>query len=254
MIEIIKINTCFKLHKKWLYILVAILCVSCSNKIINPANFKTTEQVELGGIGVASNFVLDKSYEQTGIVTYKQPIKVAVQQETFNNTTYKAFEKAKFTSNKKTTIVYIDSVDTKPNYLKLEIADRISIIEAVNDTKNTSVKAFLKVKHEAHLVSQVSIAFPKQIQTSILSADEIYLQSYGVNSFAIHLYKKGVLTDTIPFTEGVVFSYGGSKFCWKNTNHSVWEIADIVPTNKTCPKGTYRSPKKDKSLNQHLRF
>ncbi len=239
--------------KLFLFFVIAIT-LSCSNQIISPTIYSTVEQLQLGEIGEDKNYVLEKSYTHTAIPSYDQPIKVNVKQQAFSNSSFKAFEKATVHQNKKIAVNYVDSLETKPKFLKLQIADRVAVINNINNKENEDIEGYLQNKAEAHLISEVSMVFSAQQQTAILRADEVFVKTYGVKSYALHLYREGVLVDTIPFSEGISFKYGTSNFCWKEVRYSTWEIVDLVAQDERCPKGTFRFPKKDKDVNDYLKF
>lgn len=240
--------------KKLLPFIIIATSYSCSSKLITPTTYSTTEQLQLGEIGEDKNFVLEKNYNHTAIPIYNKPVKVNVQLQEFKTSSYRAFKKANAKQNDAINISYSDSLDTKPRYLKLSLADRVAVLNALNSEDNKDVKQYLHNKYDAHVISNISIAFSKQLQNSIIKADEIFIKTYGVKSYALHLYTEGVLVDTIPFTEGVVFNYKTSNLCWKEIRNSTWNLADIVEQADRCPKDTYRSPKKDKKVKDYLKF
>ena len=240
----------FKNFRYALAILTLVSICSCSNQIINPTIYNTTEQLQLGEIGEDNNYVLEKSYSHTAIPSYHKPVRVNVQVQDFKSSSYKAFQKAAAKQNEST----VDSTVTISQYLKLDIADRVAVLNALNGKDNEDVKRYLNNKYDTHLISSITIVFPKQIQDIIMQADEVFLKTHGIKSYALYLYKESVLVDTIPFTDGVVFNYKTSNFCWKETKYAKWDMVDVVDNFERCPKGTYRSPKKDKGVKEYLRF
>ncbi|TCK65001.1 hypothetical protein DFQ05_2213 [Winogradskyella wandonensis] len=219
-----------------------------------PSAYNTTERLQLGEVGEDKNFLLEKDYSHTAIPIYEEHIKVNVQSQEFSRASYNLFLKSKEKQHHSVKVDYTDSLKVKPRYLELSIADRVSVINSIMSNENTGVDNYLLNKPDAHLISSISIVFTNEQQNRIQEADEVFVKSFGVKSYALYLYRKGVLIDTIPFSNGVVFKYSTSNFCWKQEGYSAWSIVDIVENDESCPKGTYRSPKKEKSLNQYLRF
>lgn len=243
------------MKKNVILIMLLGIIYSCSSRLISPSIHSTTEQLQLGEIGEDKNFVLEKDYTHTAIPLYDSPVKINVQLQGFEKSSYKAFQKTNLKQNKKVTITYVDSLKTKPKYLKLNIADRVAVLNAINSKKNKDLKAYLKNKFNSHLIHQVSILFPLNIQNKILNADEVFIKNYGIKSYAIYLYNNGEILDTVKFSDGVVFSYSASNFCWKKLKNSQWDIVDILEQDQRCSRGTYRFPNTEpKDVDDYLKF
>ena len=204
----------------------------------------------LGVIGEQKDFVLEQDYNHTAIPEYLKPIKVQPIQVVFNKSTLKAFTKAKETQGIDINVNYTDSLTEKPSFLKLEIADRVSIIEALNDKSNKSIFKFLKSNEGSHIITSISMAFNETDKRVILNADEVFLESSGIKNYVLSAYKDGELQQRFFFNKSVVFAFQTSSFCWKQNNKYQLEIADLIESNEYCPNKTYKSAHKaDKKIN-----
>lgn len=222
-----------------------LLFLSCKTLSLNQVYQKqTTQQVTLGSIGLGKKVILQKEFNNTSIPTYITPIKISLQLAPFNNQTFKAFTKANALQMADVTINYIDSIKTKPNYVKLQIADKVSVINALNNEENSKVKKYLSYNKKANILTSISMAFHKNNLEAIIKADAVFLVEKRYKTYALQLYKAGVKTQTIFFNEGVVFGFKGSSCCWKENNRHQIDIVDIVSQFNNCPNKTYRSAKR----------
>ena len=184
-----------------------------------------------------------KGYEEHTIPNFKQLIKIAVQQESFNKRTYKAFAKINST----------DSTMQKRQYLRLDIADKVAVINALNDKANTVVKDYLSINPKAQMITQLSIVFDEAKHSALIVAEEVFLETNGVKSFALGLYTAGKKTQTLTFNEGIIFDYELSGFCWQENNKRKIQIVDMVD-GRSCPRKTYNAARKAKKRINYYKF
>lgn len=241
---------------KYIY-LIFILCglTSCKTISVNKEyQTRTTQNIQLGSIGEEKNFVLEKDYNNTAIPKYLEPIKVHIYPVAFNKKTFNAYQDAMVFQSKDLGVNFIDSIETKPTYLKIEIADRLSILKSLNSHENKDIFDFLKNKSESHIVTTISIAFKKDIIDAINNADEVFLVNSGINSYVLKTFKSKTEQETILFNEGVVFGYQSSNTCWKENEKYQLEIVDLVESDDECPNKTYRSSKRAKKKINYYKF
>tara|TARA_R110002050_G_scaffold137538_1_gene261149 strand:- start:887 stop:1609 length:723 start_codon:yes stop_codon:yes gene_type:complete len=230
--------------KKITIILLLILLYSCKTiSVDNETQNTTTQNIMLGVIGEDKQFVLDQDYNHTAIPEYSNPLKIQISVQHFNKSTYKALSKAVISQKADFTI---DSLSKKPQFLKLELADRVGVLNALNSKLNNDIKDYIFNKKEAHIITSISMALDKNRLDELLNADEVFLEATGVKSYALKTYKKGQLQTVLTFNEGVVFAYQASNFCWEENDKYQLEIVDIVETSDKCPNKTYRSAKRAK--------
>src|SRR5690606_34048516 len=140
---------------------IAVVCllflsVSCkTGSILEEQQNKTTQQVTLGGIGAGKDFILQTGFNSSALPTYQEPIKTTVINKVFNNQTYKVFAKAKALQSADVNIHYIDSIPNKPNYLQLQIADKVEVIKALNIQENKEVKDYLSHNSNANVLTSI---------------------------------------------------------------------------------------------------
>jgi len=248
-------NNSLKVLKYFISLVVIVVLSACRTMSLTLENHTNTSQnLMLGVVGVEKDFILEYDYNHVALPAFEQPIKVHVNVLEFNKQTYKAFAKATNSQGTDIKIEYADSLKTKPQFLKLEIADRIGVIEALNNEENANVFQFLQNKTEAHLVTALSIALNENDRLAIVNADELFLENVGVKSYGLKLYTEGKLQHTINFTDGVVFAYQTSYCCWKQNDKYQVEIVDLVKSNNKCPNYTSKSSNRAKKKIDYYKF
>ncbi|WP_290698282.1 hypothetical protein [Lacinutrix sp.] len=230
----------------YLFLIVAFITSCKTISIAQDYQKTTTQNIQLGTVGEQKNFVLEQDYNHTALPKYQTPIKVNVSVLDFNKTIHKAFANAKENQNQAITVNYVDSLKRKPKYLKLEIADRVAVLNALNSKENKDVFSFLETKTEAHLISSIALALNPNDLIAITAADEVFLEVTGIKNYALKLYKNKLVQQTIMFNDGVVFAYKTSSCCWKQNDKYQLEIVDLVQGRDKCPSDTYRFAKRAK--------
>ena len=215
---------------------------------------KTTQNLQLGAIGVHKNFILEQDYNFTAFPQFQHPIKVKVNGVPFNKTKMKVFENAKRTQNKDIHVKYVDSVKIKPRFLKLEIADRVAVLKSLNSKGNATIFQFLKTKKNAHLITAISIVFDAETTAKLSTAQEVFLEHTGINNYVLKTYENTKEQHSIYFNEGVVFGYQTSNACWKENKKRQLEIVDFVESNDRCPIHTHRLANKAKKIINYKNF
>lgn len=214
---------------------------------------KTTQNIQLGTIGIHKNFIIEHAYNVAATPQFLNPIKVKVSRIPFNKVKLKAFERAKSAQNKAIVVNYIDSVNPKPHFLKLEIADRVAVLKSVNAKENTAVFQFLKNKTNAHLVSTISVVFEAQTATKLSTAQEVFLEHTG-SKYVLKTYNQNNEQQSIHLSEGVIFGYQTSNTCWKENHKRQLEIIDFVESNERCPLNSSRLARHAKKKQDYKNF
>ena len=234
---------------KYIQIALILSCfISCKTiSIQNEAQQTTSENIMLGTIGQQKDFVLEQDYNHTALPDYNQPIKVKPNLVVFNNQSFKAFKKAQQTQNKRVIVNYVDSVKTKqPSFFKLEIADRVGVLNTLKNEVNSDVFQFLKNNNQTHIVTSISVALSQDNINAIKNADEVFLQTSGIKNYVLKTYIDKELQQTIKFTDAVVFTFQTSNACWKQNDKYQLEIIDLVEGTDKCPDQSYKSAKRAK--------
>lgn len=239
----------------FLVFLISVFCLSCKSiSVVGETQNKTSQHIELGTIGEDKQFLLEEDYNSTAIPSFDTPVKVGASVLEFNKTSYKAFSLANKKKILPLTINYEDSLDSKPRFLKLELADRVAILNALNSKENNGIKDYILNKKDAHIISAISIVFDEEKMKSILDADALFLEQEPNKTFILKAYKNNIVFGSFKFSEGVVFAYQASNFCWQENDKYQLNIVDIVESTDKCPYSTYRSAKRAKKNIDYFKF
>lgn len=231
--------------KKCLYCIFLILfCISCKSISVNQrSQLITTTPVILGNIGLVNDNILQKHFESVAIPVFKKPLKLNALGHEFSKQTFKAFSKANASKNT-LNITFNDSLKQKPTYVHLQFLDRVSIANQLNNNDNIGVRSYLENKEDAQLVTSITIAFSDQHVSKILAASEVFLIQSSSKKFSLQLKDQSGKEEIIEFSNGVIFAYQLSSFCWtKNEKHKI-VIGDIINSNERCPANTYKKASK----------
>jgi len=230
------------MYKKLFFIGVLVLFFqSCKTLIVDSKNSTVTQRaVSLLHIGDEEGLLLGSDFTNNAIVATNKPVKVFVTSNSFTKKSYKAFNKANTLQNKNIQVKFIDSLENKPTYLSIVIADEVSVLDAFKEKQNHSLKEYLILQNDARLVTKISLAVNQEDITNTQQAEEILLVPYGLKSYALELYSSAKMTQRILFTETVVFAYNTSGICWKENKKHQLEIVDLVD-GAGCPSKTYKN-------------
>jgi hypothetical protein len=238
-----------------IYIVISASIVSCKTITVEQEKLNTTQQnITLGTIGERKDFLLEQDYNSTALPFYSNPIKINFSVLNFSTSSYKAFSKANNNKTVPLQFTYADSSAHKAKYLKLEIADRVAVLDVLNDAYNESIKNYIHNKKDAHVISAISIAIGDIKMKAITEADVLFLEQEGKKNYIIKAYKNKQLTMSLKFSDGVVFAYQASNFCWQENEQHQLDIVDIVESTDKCPNKTYRSAKRAKKEIDYFKF
>jgi hypothetical protein len=222
--------------------------------VLNETQTKTTLNLELGTIGEDKLFLLEEDYNSIAIPQYNEPLKVSASVVNFNKATYSTFTNANNKKEIPLKVEYVDSLESKPKFLKLELLDRVAVLNALNSAFNEDVKAYIFNKKDAHMVWTISIVLKDEKRIAIMNSDALFLEQDGAKKYILKAYKNGDLTTSLTFSDGVVFAYQASNFCWQESDKHQIEIVDIVESSDKCPNDTYRSAKRAKKDVDYFKF
>lgn len=244
-ITLINLNKTVRM-RKCLFSLLAICSIlfSCKSISVNQQPQILTERpVELGAIGLLHTNMMQKSFENVAIPTFKQELKLYLQPVVFSKQTFKAYEKAN-NIDKKLEIVYNDSIKGVSKYIHLQFLDRVDVTSQLNKEFNVGVRSYLESKEKAQMITSVAIALNESDIQTLTNASEVFLQQSSSKKFSIQLRDKEGNKNTFELSKGVVFAYQVSGFCWKENDKHDLIIADIANDAEGCPKETYRKASK----------
>ncbi len=248
-----KNNNLIMLKSTYFFLILLGLLSSCKTvSVLNETQHKTYIKTSLGTLIDAQGSFLNNDFASIAIPQYSNPIKLRITPIVFNAKSFEAFQDAKDMQNSRLAVNYIDSIATKPNFLKIEIVDVLELIESVNRAENETLKLYLESKTNSGIITGVSMVVESQYQQDLLEADEVFLQQSGVKSYALKAYKNKELKQSIMFHQGVVFAYKTSNFCWQQNAKYELDIIDITP-NK-CSKNSFKNSKRAKKEIDYLKF
>ncbi len=234
-------------YPKYSLVIIGIICLAgCRSISVNKSamHTATTTPVALGVIGIHENHMRNTDFQVTTIPTYKKAIRVGITVSDFDKSTYKAYLQA--STNNAQQISYIDSIGTKPQFLKVELIDWVSVISELEQTHNQQTIAYLKRQKDAEMISSVSLAVSKQTIEEINIAEAVFLVNRNYKQYKLSLVKDGKSYKTIDFADTTIFGYRLSYFCWGENDKRRVSLFDIVDENESCPKNTYKNAEKAK--------
>ncbi|NQX85438.1 MAG: hypothetical protein HRT67_05975 [Flavobacteriaceae bacterium] len=225
-----------------LYVFLVITCVACKTVSVEQDLYhKALSSVVLGAIGEQKDFVLKHSYKNIALPNYKNRLKIQITVIPFTKSTFRAYNQAKVTRKNDFSVEYSDSLKIKPKFLKIELSDRVEVLNALNSSFNHDIKQYIQHKKQSQIVLGVLMVLKPEDLNTIENAHEVFLEREGLNSYALKLYKNSELEQTILFDEGVVFGYQRSSFCWQEDSMRQLSIVDLVDGDAKCPRYTYRN-------------
>lgn len=207
---------------------------------------KTTQQIALGSIGVDKGLILQSGFNSAALPTYREPIKVSVLAVPFTKSKYRAFVKANLLQAAKVNVSEADSISAQLMFVRINIADNMPLLYALNQSENADVKTYLKNNKDSNILTSISIAFNQDDFVAIISADAVFLEETSMKTYGLQLYKDGQKEQLLKFNQGTIFAYGTSGFCWQENQRRQLEIVDLVSGTRGCPSNTSKSANKVK--------
>ncbi|WP_082113343.1 hypothetical protein [Kordia jejudonensis] len=225
-------------------LIVLVLFIHCKSISVHQKPQLITETpVALGSIGLIEDNILNKHFEGVSVPVFSEPLPLNVQSAEFNKQTFKAFAKAN-SVKKKIAISFEDSLQVKPQYVQLQLSDRVSVLNQLNDSRNAGVRSYLENKEDAQLVTSITIAFTEENLQKIAAAEEVFLIQSSSKKFSLQLKNQAGTTEQIQFSDGIIFAYRLSGFCWKENEKHRLVIGDIISSTESCPRNTYKKASK----------
>jgi hypothetical protein len=186
-----------------------------------------------------------KNFTEAGFPKLEEKIKLSIQKKLFTKNSIREYNKKVHQNEQKVEI--IDSLELKPHHYKLEIADKIGLITALNHIENNNLRTYLQTTQKNLIITSVEVYFPSEVSVLIDKASEIYLVNNKSSSYSLELFNKDRTRSIIDFREGTSFGYGFSAFCWRENNRRQPEVAAFRKKGRSCPGNTEKNPDKFKS-------
>ncbi len=229
-----------------LVLVIAFLSVSCHSVKVDKSTMKTATKnpIALGVIGQQKEHVTNATFAGAAIPNYQEHIRVKGTSTDFSQATFNAYLNA--SKENPYQIQYVDSLESKPAFVTLQVVDKVSLIEALKEDHNKEALRYIENQKKATMVTSVSIAGSEAILQELEKAEAIFLHSSAYKQYQLSLVKDGQRYKTIDFGEVTIFAYDLSFFCWGENDKKKLELKDIVDTRHSCSGKTYRDAEKVK--------
>ncbi len=223
--------------------ILLVLLGSCKTVSVNDQSlYRSDDYFELGMIGIQEKGIRSDELMTTALPELSMPIKLSAKLVEFDKKTYKTYLSASPENTQD--IAYIDSLEPKPKLLYLQIADRVGMVNMLNDKGHTDIKRYLEKKDEAVMVSSLGLALSKEDLDKFATAEAFFLVSNDYKQYRVRLIDNEKVIDTFRFKDATIISYGLSSFCWGSAKGESVEIRDMVPEGEQCPDNTYKKAKR----------
>lgn len=229
-----------------------IIFSSCNTiKVKDKAYKASNSSIEIGSIGFSKSAITKNDFTTRSFPKLESKIRVEVNVVPFNKKLNKNYlQKEKFNQNQ-AKIQYVDSLDTKPELVSINILDISGFVSELNSDKNKDITAFLKKTKHSRIVTSLVTTLSSESLSKIKQADTYYLLNNQENKYTLALFKANKKTETIDLQSGVVLGYQVSKCCWAMDNRGRWYLADLVEENSSC-NGDTESKVKEKKTTKRL--
>ena len=227
---------------KFLVVALCINFVSCKvPSLVGDGAGSLSAQLLPATVGVlqSGNFV------ESGVPELEEKIRLSVQKKPFTKRSLGKYNKKVLEQKQKLEI--IDSLDIRPFFYKIEVADKIGLLTALNHPENFNLRIFLETTQGNLIVSSLNIFFPQEVAALIDQASDVYLIKNKQSSYSLELLNKDRSRTVIDFKEGTSFDYEFSAFCWRENNRQQLEIGAFRKKGKSCSGETEKSPEKFES-------
>jgi len=227
--------------KNWIALLAVVILYSCQTVKIDDATYLIEpDKVELGVVGHATTFVLNKDFTAKAYPELQSKIRVDVRIVPFTKKINKVFQEKKLTNQNLAAVNYIDSLPVKPELVTLSILDSNGFCSELNSSDNQSVNKFVRNTKKAKVISSVALLLSEENIQKLKNADAFYLYNKQHKKYSLLLYKEGKQIDVIDMYAAPVLGYQLSKFCWVEEKTGKWQIADLVKDGESCQGNTVK--------------
>ena len=195
------------------------------------------EQIPVIGTLVKKDKSLwNSQLEILGKPNMQRAVALSLEKNAFTRSKYNTYLDHRDSDRRDTGLQFIDSLP-KPQYLSLQIADKIALQSLLNGEENSDVRAYLQKDEHYSIVSGVCIALERELSKELLAAEALYLLEAKSGQLAIAIMRDG-MTATRLLPEGEIFEYSLSSFCWGLDRYGQPIVEAIRNTADGCPRGT----------------
>lgn len=241
---------------KLLLLLVA-ACCSCKTVVINNDHqIISDSQPQLGAIGfLESQLMLNKNlknhtFKTMVVPTLEKKIRVELHRESFDKKRYKAYLNT--SPENYFEINYTDSLPDKPEFISLQLSDRLEYVESLKN--NIKLEEFLKVKPELQSITAVSVAAKPEILSFFDNAESVFLiYDKKLEKYYLELMESNGSRQSVYFNDLCIFAFDVSGFCWGINYKNQVELKMLSDGGK-CPRRLKKSAVKVNIERDYLNF
>ena len=219
------------------------LMFGCKSMTENMFSNNSIHRVDLVTVGLENTSLFKSTFNSMGFIKLDNPIKLEVTTAPYTKNIYSDFIDAKASQSSDMNIKYADSLKQKPKYLKIKVADIISLINHLHKQSNESIKSYLENNQRAGVVTSLKVAYPKTILNKFQEAESVFLVQLSEATYQFQLVLKDGETKHISLKDGVIIDYEFSKPCWKEASQNNYKIVELIGSGNKCASGAYRSPR-----------
>jgi|GEM_PF-2807064 len=239
------------------FIGIVLLMTSCRTVVINNDNqIISDSQPQLGAIGfLESKLELSKKLKNYTFKTMVIPplenkIRLELHKEKFDKKRYGAYLQA--SPENFFQISYIDSLPEKPEFISLQLSDRIAYVANIKNTEK--LEEYLKNKPRIESVTAVSIVAKPEVLSFFDNAESVFLAyDRKMENYYLALLESNGSSKKIYFNDLIVFAFETSGFCWgANYKHQV-ELK-MMSDGEKCSKGLKKKAAKVNIEKDYLNF
>ena len=220
------------MRSKHYLMLWALLIISCGP--IKELGGTQNNTPSLGTIGKEHKSILNKNFEQIGSPKIEEGITISVLEIPFTKSEFKTYVQYKKGRGEESNLVFIDSIASKPEYLKLNISDKINLLTQLNNESNSNVRSYLANDEEYAIVTEISLLANENLTDRLKKAEHVFLVEDNNGLLILEILESNQRT-LVKWSDLEIFDYGLSGF-------------------SSCPKGTEKKPSKLNDIKPYLKL
>ncbi len=209
---------------------------------------------ELGSFAKAKHSLWTKTSEQIGFPKWEaEGLLIHLQEIPFTKKTYGTYVNYQQQLDNKPAIAYKDSLGHKAKYIQLQLRDKIGITHLINNTNNTTTRAYLEQDPGYGIITSVYLTIPDSERTKLLEAKKIHLKKDASQQVYIELQKNNARS-TILLSELDFFGVEMASFCWGKNQFGKPMVKALLAEGEKCPKNTFKEVSKISVNKTYLKF
>ncbi len=221
---------------------------SCKTLLVDQESQRRADSLmALATIGEGPTHIMKNNFQPTAFPRLRSKVKLQVEEVTFNKKSFQNYLKRN--PENPFGLSYVDSLESKPTFLKISIADRVQLINELNATDNTSIGDYLSTSKNAKMITAISWAVDQNMRNEVLNAESVYLSNEKGKEYRLVLLDEKHQAKQFSSKKGVVIGYELSGFCWGENEKHEAKIMGLIKEGKACPgklkKDARRVVKKD---------